>query len=447
MPPIVALLLCWVFIFYVIKTDAKGEGAVSAALWIPLAWFLLTASRPIELWFSQEVLVLTEASYEEGSAWNRIIYPGLTLLGLIVLLKRRVNWSAFMRGNIWLLVWFGYCGLSILWSDFPFISFKRWVKVLCVVIMVLVVLSEDDPVEAIKQVIRRCAYILVPLSIVLIKYYPALGTSWSPWGDGPYILGVTDNKNGLGRLCMIFGFYVFYELAESFARKKNSRAYKRFFIHLLYGTMIIYLLMKANCATGVACLAAGITTFAALQLSFIRRTIGKAVVVVPFLLLLLLMVVLFTDIVALLLQLLGRDSTLTTRTVLWKDLIGMHTPLLTGVGYDSFWLGPRLTVLWDKWWWQPNEAHNGYLEIYLELGIAGVCLFSAFFLSAFAKTRKYYAGRYGFFSYQVAWLIIFLLYNITEVAIKGLNSAFFMFLLLAIDYQRKVGQCPKNADG
>ena len=38
--------------------------------------------------------------------------------------------------------------------------------------MILVILSEEDPANAIRTVFVRCAYVLIPLSILFIKYYP-----------------------------------------------------------------------------------------------------------------------------------------------------------------------------------------------------------------------------------------------------------------------------------
>lgn len=42
---------------------------------------------------------------------------------------------------------------------------------------------------------------------------------------------------------------------------------------------------------------------------------------------------------------------------------------LVGAGYESFWLGTRLDIAWNAF---PNfrlrEAHNGYVELFLNLG-------------------------------------------------------------------------------
>ena len=41
--------------------------------------------------------------------------------------------------------------------------------------MVLVVLTDPDPKLAFKRLLTRAGFLLVPLSVLLIKYYPELG--------------------------------------------------------------------------------------------------------------------------------------------------------------------------------------------------------------------------------------------------------------------------------
>ena len=54
-------------------------------------------------------------------------------------------------------------------------------------------------------------------------------------------------------------------------------------------------------------------------------------------------------------------------------LIEMAPNALVGAGFESFWLGPRLSKVMTAF---PNlhvnEAHNGYIEVYLNLGVIGL---------------------------------------------------------------------------
>jgi exopolysaccharide production protein ExoQ len=85
----------------------------------------------------------------------------------------------------------------------------------------------------------------------------------------------------------------------------------------------------------------------------------------------------------------GRNPNLTDRTLIWKVLLNRHTNPLIGTGYGSFWLDPRLDRLWEqKEAAGLNEAHNGYLGVYLNLGIIGLSLLTAFLISSYRTICK-----------------------------------------------------------
>ena len=80
-----------------------------------------------------------------------------------------------LRKNVSILLYFSFCAVSLVWSDFPFIAFKRWIKALGDVEMVLVILTEFGPLGALKRLLTRLGFLLFPLSILFIRYYPDIG--------------------------------------------------------------------------------------------------------------------------------------------------------------------------------------------------------------------------------------------------------------------------------
>ena len=70
--------------------------------------------------------------------------------------------------------------VSILWSDFPLVSFKRWVKTAGTVTMALVLLTDPASLEALEAIFRRTVYILIPFSVILVK------TSIHPSGSNEF---------------------------------------------------------------------------------------------------------------------------------------------------------------------------------------------------------------------------------------------------------------------
>ena len=59
------------------------------------------------------------------------------------------------------------------------------------------------------------AYLLIPLSIVLTKYFPELGKQYDTWSGMGYYIGVATSKNMLGALCLVSA--VFFLLGFGFA--------------------------------------------------------------------------------------------------------------------------------------------------------------------------------------------------------------------------------------
>lgn len=60
---------------------------------------------------------------------------------------------------------------------------------------------------------------------------------------------------------------------------------------------------------------------------------------------------------------------------------------LVGAGLESFWLGPRLLTVWAAF---PNirlnEAHNGYLKVYLNLGLVGIGLVALILIDGYRRS-------------------------------------------------------------
>jgi exopolysaccharide production protein ExoQ len=75
---------------------------------------------------------------------------------------------------------------------------------------------------------------------------------------------------------------------------------------------------------------------------------------------------------------LGKDSSLTGRTDLWPYVIDaiMRRPMF-GWGFTAFWSGlnPRSMEISTLLGWYVVEAHNGLLQLLLDIGVVGTALF------------------------------------------------------------------------
>jgi O-antigen ligase len=89
----------------------------------------------------------------------------------------------------------------------------------------------------------------------------------------------------------------------------------------------------------------------------------------------------------------GRDSTFSGRTTLWTGAIAVanaHHPVL-GAGYRAFWTATGAAGVRDyiqDWLRLPGHGHNGYLDVWLELGYAGAVLFAVFLVAMTARLTR-----------------------------------------------------------
>src|SRR5260370_15587920 len=103
MPPVLALGLTVVFIFFLFWRDTHQKPRMSRALWLPLIWYFLTGSRLISQWMSMIGLPVGATSVEDGSPIDSVALLPLMLSGLYLLSQRHVQLSGFRRQNDWLL--------------------------------------------------------------------------------------------------------------------------------------------------------------------------------------------------------------------------------------------------------------------------------------------------------------------------------------------------------
>lgn len=134
---------------------------------------------------------------------------------------------------------------------------------------------------------------------------------------------------------------------------------------------------------------------------------------------------------------LGRGEGLSGRTEIWAAVIGAAGNPLIGTGFESFWISPNVQKVWRSLsgWWDPkglNEAHNGYLEVYLNLGWIGVCLIALILFSGYRRAGEAFGRDPEFGGLMLAYVATATFYSITEAGFRSLSPSWFFFLLAVI---------------
>ncbi len=125
------------------------------------------------------------------------------------------------------------------------------------------------------------------------------------------------------------------------------------------------------------------------------------------------------------------------RTDIWAALIEAAPNGIVGAGFESFWISPNVLkfqhTLEAGDWYHPeglNEVHDGYLEVYLNLGlVVGIMLWiliSSYRRAVAAFRRNPYLG-----GLMLAYIIASAFYSVTEAGFR-MTYLMWIFLLLAI---------------
>jgi exopolysaccharide production protein ExoQ len=138
----------------------------------------------------------------------------------------------------------------------------------------------------------------------------------------------------------------------------------------------------------------------------------------------------------------GKDLTFNGRSDLWELVISkiLEKPWL-GYGFSGFWTSNAASKLRATYDWASN-AHNGFLELLLELGILGFLTFAAGFVRFFlmALTRIISVAKKPEDYWPMQMLVIIVIVNFSEARLLTPSWNWLMYvttaLSLNLEYQR-----------
>jgi O-antigen ligase len=431
MIPLIATVFFAGFILWLFSLDRQPKGTVSKALWIPVIWLLIAGSRNVSEWLHLQGPSDQGERYLEGNPLDRTILTLLIALGLVVIISRGRKLGEVVRASIPIWMYLAYCGLSASWSDYPDVTAKRWVRAVGDVVMVLVILTDEDWVMALKQVLKRVGFLVLPLSVLFIRYFPAYGRGYNISGTGTYWTGVTTDKNGLGMICLIFGLGALWRFSEIRKKREGENQKKPLIAFGIVSLITLYLLWESNSMTSISCFVMAVSLMfvtdrwdVARKPAVVFSLAATAVGVSAF--------VLFGG-GSSVLTAIGRNPTLTGRTEVWHTVLQFAESPVYGAGYEGFWLGHRLVDIGNATH-SPGiqEAHDGYLEIYLNLGWIGLSLLAVIIVAAFRRVAIGLRQAPNIARLMLAYFVLGLIYNFTEAGFKMQNPVWIFFLLAAM---------------
>lgn len=432
--PLIATVGTVILSILVIRLD-RDPVRISKAVWIPFLWLCIASSRPVSNWIRFDGPVDVTSQYIDGSPLDRNVLTLLLLMAVGVLFRKAHKIRDILRLNPALMIFLAYCGVSMLWADYPLVVFKRWIREVADVAMMLVIIVESYPADAFRRVLMWVASVLVPLSILFTRFFPSLGRSYT-YSGVPMWTGVATDKNALGALCMIVGVVLVSRGVTIFRARKTALQRRQLWIVMALLAMVLYVLLKIDSKTALACFVLAVGLIVSLAYIPLLRRTGFVTAMVVF------MVggvysMLFLGVGSSALSELGRDSSLTGRTRAWEIVLAHTVNPWIGSGYENFWIGKRYEVVARAIAGIPdgepiggglNQAHNGYLEIYLNIGWVGLFLLAAVIIFGYRNILKTMQADPATAGLKLAFVFICLVYNFTEAAFKILSPVWITLL-------------------
>jgi len=139
-------------------------------------------------------------------------------------------------------------------------------------------------------------------------------------------------------------------------------------------------------------------------------------------------------------QYVGRETTLTGRTELWAVAIMMiqRHPWL-GYGFGGFWRGPigDSGEFWRAVRWNAPHAHNGYIDLTLDLGLLGLAIFVAgLAIALIAAVSRARSARTTSAVAPLVVLAFLVIYNLTESSVLRHNTLYLVLYAAATSMAR-----------
>lgn len=363
-----------------------------------------------------------------------LFFVNYLIIGFLLILRWKKALK-FLKKDKYLVILIGLAIVSVLWSYEPSKTINRGIAILGTTLFG-VYLSSRYTMKQQLQILGWMFGLAVVLSfvfaVVLPKYGVMGGVHEGKWR------GIYNHKTVLGKI-MAPSAIVFLLLAI------GSKKYRLF----LWGGFFlsIILLLRSTAATSLLNL---ITLLAASVAYRVFRLSDKWLV--PGLISTASTSIIFYIILSInteaLLGSLGKDTTLTGRADMWPYIFEMiwKNPVL-GYGYGAFWSGPNTPsfYIWQATGWTPPNAHNGLLDIWLQIGLLGLLIFLfGFFTITLPKALTWLrSSRTSEGFWPMLYMTYMVLANLGETTLMVQNDLFWViyvavaFTVLTPPKQRK----------
>lgn len=351
---------------------------------------------------------------------------------LLLLSLRPVETLKTALSNKWALCLIAIVSISFLWSYNPQVTIDSvWKEFIPMFLLSLYVASRFTLEQQFKIILWVLVIVFLE-SVALAIAMPGVGLHT----DGPFVgswKGVFAQKNQFGAHSTMTMIALF--MLANYAEKKQRWAL------VLFGGCFAALLVSSS-------VTALTLSFVGLTLTIFYRKfawLGKRSVLLGSLFVLVAVsfsYILFSNWVDIL-RYFDRDPTLSTRTLIWHLVINFKIPNSPYLGYGRgvFWDSLSLTTGFESFAYHvPPHAHNGFLDLILDVGLIGFSFFCVtWFITYVRAARLAYDRKEAAYLWPLLFLSMLILFNTFESYLARLTTLYWiLFITLAFSLSPKV---------
>lgn len=348
-----------------------------------------------------------------GLAWMQAVWIVLYSLTLWRLVARPSDLLRLLRWQPLITMLALLAIVSTAWSIDPGMTLRRSMAVLLTTVFALYFASRYTSMQQLRMLSRAMA-VVVLASLFVGLYLPSIGIESG--GILGAWRGVFGFKNDMGRLMALSAVASITLVIE------DARG-RLFNLSIAFLSVVLLVLSRSTTAILVFAAVFMVLLFDRFVLTKLTgRQFAAAAVMVPLLAGAVVLLVLEGS--GAFLNLLGKDRTLTGRTVLWGVVLMniRHHPWL-GYGYNAFWTALQGAAVRNEVNWDAFQAHDGFLQLALDEGLLGVGLFLCSCIPVlFRLLRPSWNMEDGQSRWPFLFVVFYLLSNLTESSILTRNS-------------------------
>lgn len=360
----------------------------------------------------------TRLMFYGGIASQLAVYGAISFL-LLRHASRVVRWLGAMQ---WSLPLAALAVLSTVWSQFPFYTIRRALPFALAGVFGLYI-AIRFPVWRQLRILRITMIALAVGTIIMALAFPKLSLDASAGHHADW-QGVFTQKNACGRIMVLATAVLMADWKISWQRIASAALF--LVVMLMSGSRSAWLVEGGLLLLWVSLvLAKRLDSRSRLiAASFAAFTLLPAAATAALIY------------CRTLLTWMGRDATLSGRTLIWKQvwLFILRRPCF-GWGYDAFWRGIQGEAfrVVAAVHFMVFHAHNGLLEIWLELGAVGFVLFALSYFRAWRRLLpRLHAGEIDRSMWMVFVLALILFYDLDENTLLIYNGLFWVLYVSAL---------------